>query len=171
MIEGMTRIPASACLLLLGLLTACGDDAPRHKKDAVRSPYVAGQVWKYETRDGEESSRVHVVRVEKHPAWGVMVHVYIDGLKIPNPGAQDDKDKLIRIVSHMPLTEKAMDDSVTRMLEKNQPIPHYEAGYRAWHKAFMKGDATVFETPIKTMLQQYADGIASARRKDAQGGS
>lgn len=165
----MGRVPKGRILgsvLLLGLLSACDGSSKTPRSEPVRSRYVAGQVWSYETRPGEERSRIHVVKVEHHPERGVMVHVQVDGLKIPNPGSKSEEDRFIRVITHMPMSAKAMDASVKERLLENQPIPHYEAGYNAWKKAFLAGEATVFEEPVATKLQEYENAVASARRKD-----
>jgi hypothetical protein len=50
----------------------------------VDSTYTPGQVWSYNTRPGEASSTVTILRVERTPKLGVIVHVRIDGVQFKN---------------------------------------------------------------------------------------
>ncbi len=46
------------------------------------SNFVAGQVWRYNTRPGEEASRVTILKVEPDERLGNIIHVAVHGVRI-----------------------------------------------------------------------------------------
>lgn len=70
---------------------------------SVQSQYGPGQVWRYNSREGEEQSRILVCKIENLPRLGVVVHVALDGLNMRTaPG------KVAHTVAHMPFTAAAL---------------------------------------------------------------
>lgn len=113
--------------------------------------YKPGQVWTYETREGEESSRLTVVKVEQNEEFGCIVHVFISNLAIKS---ENSPGGVVKNIHHAPFIEEALDESVTELESKDTPLPEFQAGYREWKAAFDNGDAGVFSFVV-------ADGIAA----------
>lgn len=87
-----------------------------------------GQVWSYKTRSGEESSTVTILRVEKTPKLGTIVHVRIDGVHFHNcTGGPSPK-----VLEHAPFARAALLASVIATVGSVSKVPDYEAGYQDW---------------------------------------
>jgi hypothetical protein len=113
--------------------------------DTTNSMFKVGQMWKYQTRPGEEGSTLTVVKVESAPRIGVIVHVAVRGLHVKNPRAPDGTTTE---ANHLPMTESALQKSVTVMVTAHAPLPSYEEGYREWRRAFDSGRAGAFTTSV-----------------------
>jgi hypothetical protein len=100
--------------------------------DTDQSRYEPGQIWKYETRPGEEDSTLTIVKVESYPELGVVVHVAIGNIQVQNPHAPNG---ISDTIGHMPFSEKAIDDSVTELLGVASELPDYEDGYQSWRES------------------------------------
>lgn len=61
--------------------------------------FKVGQIWKYNTRTGEDNSTLTILKVEKYDSAGVVIHIYVNGRKVKNPqrpsGFYDD-------IGHLP---------------------------------------------------------------------
>jgi hypothetical protein len=90
--------------------------------------FVPGQVWSYRTRPGEEGSTVTILRVEKTPRIGTIVHVRIEGLHFHNcTGGLSP-----RVLEHAPFSRTALEASVTAKVSSVSRVPDYAAGYQDW---------------------------------------
>lgn len=93
------------------------------------SRYLAGQVWAYNTRTQDTGSILVVLRVDHDPTLGNIIHVQVQGLRLKSPHARSG---FATTIGHMPLSEAALDKSVTTLLKEHVPVPAYEDGYRQW---------------------------------------
>ena len=76
-----TILAASFCFSIL--LAAPNAMAQRSQlKETTESRYKIGQVWGYWTRPHEKNSTFTVVKVEKHPVLGNIIHISLRGLKL-----------------------------------------------------------------------------------------
>ena len=98
--------------------------APEVVKD---KKYQPGQVWRYKTRQGEERSRITVLRVETLPKVGIIVHVRVDRVRLRNCAGGPEPDNF----QHMPFTRDALERSVTK-LEKDSVEISDLSGYEQW---------------------------------------
>src|SRR3546814_3123222 len=46
---------------------------------------MEGQIWRYQTRPGEEASRLFIARIDHGLSSQPIYHIYLDGLKLRNP--------------------------------------------------------------------------------------
>ncbi|WP_109487252.1 hypothetical protein [Occallatibacter savannae] len=102
--------------------------APQAATDPKFSP---GQVWSYRTRRGEESSTITVLRIERLPNAGVIVHVRISGIHLKNCSGGPSPTN----IGHTPISREALDRSVTKLIEQGRTLPDYEEGYNQWRQA------------------------------------
>ena len=113
--------------------------------------YKEGQVWSYKTRENESNSKIYIVKIEYNKTIGKIYHIYIDNLNIKNPY---QKSKIQNNLSHSPVSEKTLDDSVIKIVtakyENNIDISD---GYVAWKEAFDDGKAGVFTIPVNEIIQ------------------
>ena len=100
--------------------------------------YQAGQSWKYRTREGEEHSRVVVLKTETRGSERI-VHITVVGDGIDSP-------------LHMPFSIDAMDQSVTELDEPIVSVPEFEGGYEIWREEYDKGQAGIYGIPLKEVL-------------------
>jgi hypothetical protein len=90
--------------------------------------FEPGQVWSYKTRPGEEGSTVTILRVEKTPKLGTIVHVRIEGIHFRNCTG----GPLPRLLEHAPFSREALEASVTVKVSSVSKVPDYAAGYQDW---------------------------------------
>ena len=160
----MMRLLLGAALLLV--LTSCGEEAVRPPQgDPGLSRFMPGQVWSYKTRPGEEASRLYVCEVEHYEKYGVIVHIYVEGLKIQNPHGTTAEERLIPVVGHMPFLERALDESVLTLEKEGVEIPPYHRGYARWRKDFLAGKVPggANASPVAENLAAFAKGLQGGR--------
>jgi len=139
-------------LIITGLflfLTNCKDNS-----DAVK--YNVGQEWNYKTRQGEENSTLKILKIEEYLQHGKVIHISIGGLKVRNPNS---KEGIAEEFTHIPISEKALDESVTELKNENSKIPKYIEGYSYWKKEFDKGQAGVFSIPVSEIVNSMEEAI------------
>jgi hypothetical protein len=111
----------------------------------TKSKFQAGQVWTYKTRPQEQSSTLVIVKIEQDAKQGTIVHVRITGLKIENPYSSD---MFSHEISHMPISENALANSVLKMIDDNGEMGNYQEGYDTWRQAFDADEAGIFAIPV-----------------------
>ena len=107
--------------------------------------FQPGQVWTYNTRPGEEASRVVICRVEADPKLGEIVHIHVRGVRMKNKHAPDTP---IDVIGHMPYVSDALRKSLTTLESSGAALPKFEDGYRQWRAAFDKGKAGAWTLPL-----------------------
>ena len=120
--------------------------------------FAPGQIWKYENRDGEDDSRLTVVRIDDDSEYGNIVHVYISGLKIPNESAPGG---LTTFICHMPFIEDSIRQSVSELENSVDDLPDFEDGYLLWRKAFEDSEAGVFEVSVSDGVEIIQQTLAA----------
>jgi hypothetical protein len=126
----------------------------------THAKYKPGQLWHYRTRPGEEQSTLTVLKVESHPTLGTIVHVGLAGLRIKNPKAPGG---LTDEATHLPFSEKSVDDSVTTIANPAGPVPDYLDGYNTWRESFDAGKAGVFTITVAEVVDVLERGLANAK--------
>jgi hypothetical protein len=112
--------------------------------EASHPKYSPGQVWKYKTRPAEQQSRAVVLRVDKSPVAGFIVHVAVSAVIIRSPSSRDG---VAREISHLPFSEGAVDQSVTE-LETVGPVPNFQDGHQTWREAFDQHKGGFWTVPV-----------------------
>lgn len=118
---------------------------PRPLKFAMQ--FLPGQVYLLPGFDREAIATVcHV----DEDAFGAVVHVRIDGVSLPDPGAAEDGSPGIELI---PFTSEALAGSVGQMIEQDIEITGWEPAYDAWRNAYEEGEATVWSLPVYDAVQ------------------
>lgn len=111
--------------------------------------YQVGQEWHYHTRNGEESSTLKIVKTEQEEE-DIIVHIYVSGIQLIRSGSPEG---FVAYISHLPLTEEALLNSITQLKNDRCEMPDYEIGYVRWKTAYDENKAGVFSIPLKEILQ------------------
>jgi hypothetical protein len=111
--------------------------------------FESGQLWKYETREGEEDSRLLILKIENYENNEVVVHIAVFDVKI----SEDAKNGLkLDHLQHLPFSEESLRESVVELNSSNNDLPDYYEGYNLWKKAFDEGKAGVFTVSVKEVV-------------------
>ncbi len=126
---------------MLNFLFGCGED-----KKVKDDQFAVGQVWHYETRAGESGSTLTIVKLDQDDTLGMIVHVYIQGVRVKSRSAPSGFSEVIH---HMPFSKEALAKSVTEKVEQVEKLPDFMEGYEQWHEAFTSGKGGIFTIPVK----------------------
>jgi hypothetical protein len=127
-------------------------------KQITDEKFRVGDVWDYQTRKGEERSRVTVLRIDESPELGIIVHIGVDNIHFANCHGGPEPDA----VPHMPFARKALEASVKKKLASDQQLPPYADGYQDWRDAYAQKHAGVY-------IVSVADAISVAEKTFQKG--
>lgn len=144
----MTKLQILSTLILSLLLTNC--------KNPKTMEYKIGQEWKYKTRKGEENSTLKILKIEEYPTHGKVIHISVGGLKVRNP---DVEKGFANEFTHIPITEKALNESITELKNEKIKLPSYIDGYAYWKKEFDQGIAGVFSISVSEIVDLMEESI------------
>lgn len=144
----MTKFHILTTLLLFLLLTNC--------KNSETMKYKVGQEWNYKTRTGEEKSTLKILKIEEYPKHRKVIHISIGGLKVGNP---DVEKGFAKEFTHIPITEEALDKSVTVLKNDKVKLPTKIDGYDYWKKEFDQGIAGVFSISVPEIVDLMEESI------------
>jgi len=125
----------AAVSVMLVCLIACSAPAMSQQKprscpvpEVVKDKkYQPGQVWQYNTRAGEQASRITVLKIESLPKVGTIVHIRVDHISLRNCAGGPEFDN----IPHMPFTKDALERTVVKLEKDGVDIPDL-AGYEQW---------------------------------------
>lgn len=148
----MAKLQILTTLFLFLFLTNC--------KKAATTKYTIGQEWNYKTRTGEENSTLKILKIEEYPTHGKVIHISISGLKVRNP---DSNEGFANEFTHIPITEKALDKSVTELKNEKVKLPSKIDGYDYWKKEFDQGIAGVFSISVSEIVDLMEESIVTGK--------
>ncbi len=109
----------------------------------------SGQIWKYNTRKGEEKSRVVILKVEDYGKRGQIVHISVNGVRIKNEHIEGGISKEIE---HLPFDNETIIKSLTELESKTENLPDFMDGYLQWKEAFISEKGGVFTIEVKEAI-------------------
>jgi hypothetical protein len=109
-------------------------------RNATDDKFRIGDIWEYETRKGEEHSKLTIVKIDNSPELGLIVHIGVDNIRFSNCNGAPEPEA----VPHMPFARKALDASVKKRVASGQPLPDFQGGYEEWKTAYSKKHAGVY---------------------------
>ncbi|MEY8761869.1 hypothetical protein [Chryseobacterium tongliaoense] len=120
--------------------------------------YNVGQEWNYKTRPAEENSTIKILKIEEYPKTGKIIHISVSRLRMKNPG---NPEGFAEKLSHIPISEDALDKSVTKLKSENGKIPDSIEmdGYSYWKREFDKGEAGIFTIPVSEIVSLMEKAI------------
>ena len=104
-----------------------------------------GQVWTYQTRPDETSSRLTILKVENLEGLGPVVHISIAGVQVGNPSIPES---MIHEIGHMPFAEDALAASVVELESTGADLPDFQDGYDQWLAAVQAGQGGIFTISV-----------------------
>lgn len=145
---------------LFSWLTSCKGQQP-DKDNFQDDKFKVGQVWKYNTRIGEENSTITILKVEKYEKDGIVIHIYVSGLNVKNPhkptGQSDE-------IGHLPLSKDAVLKSITTLVSENNKLPDYKEGYNNWKEAFDNNKGGVFSVTVQDVVKYVEEAMSNAKQ-------
>jgi hypothetical protein len=128
-------------------------------QDVTDAKFKPGDVWEYTSREGEERSTLTILKVDNSPELGVIVHIGVEKIKLANCRGGPSPES----VPHMPFARKALDDSVTKKIASNRPLPNFREGYEEWKEAYSKKKAGIYIVGVSSAVgvaeKTYRSGI------------
>jgi TonB family protein len=142
-------------LLLLGVvLTSASLTVDAQETE---EKYKSGQKWSYKTRPGEEDSYLIVLKVDKDPKLGNIIHIALGKLKMKNELSPDGN--ISENVDHMPLSQDALDKSGLKLLEEKTDLPDFAEGYQMWREAFDADRGGVYSITVAEAVNVTEAGL------------
>ena len=111
--------------------------------------YVAGQLWSYKTRPGDESSTLLIDLVESVPKLGTIYHISV--LRVQMPSLKDNSRGIMDL-PHFPVSRETLDKSALELVGTREPFEPYRNGYAEWRKAFDEGHAGIFTLTVADIV-------------------
>lgn len=130
-------------LLAVALMIGCAAEPPL--KDTQRPKFKPQQVWTYNTRPGEEASRIIILKVDDPNQGGKIVHIHVRDVAISNQQAPGESTT---VIEHMPYAEEALSNSVVSIESDSEPLPDFQEGYATWKEAFDQGEGGIFTISV-----------------------
>jgi hypothetical protein len=121
---------------------------------------MRGQVWKYQTRAGEEGSRAIIGKVDMRPDGALLVHVQLTNLVIRNPHAEGGAS---HIIQHLPMSEEAVIRSVHELQSEDGLLSGFEEGYDTWLEAYRTGRGGAFTTTLAEAADYVEQALCGGR--------
>lgn len=119
--------------------------------------FAPGRRWAYRTRPSEEGSTLVVLRRETL-GGEVLLHVQLQGLRIPSPLTESG---LTTSIGHLPIREAEVRQSVTRLLEEGVTADD-GGGYETWRAARARGEAGLFTLPVSQIVTLMQEAVRDA---------
>ena len=128
----------------------------------MNKEFKEGQIWAYSTRPNEKDSQVLILKIEHYelPAKVDVFHIALNGLQLKNPNSGTGVSSEIE---HLPFSKKAIENSLTTLLEENAWIHAYGENYEEWKKAFLSQQVGVFDMTIKAALTSTEESIKDSK--------
>ncbi|WBO85155.1 hypothetical protein [Hymenobacter yonginensis] len=144
---------------LFSWFTGCKEQSD--EQDFQDDKFKVGQIWKYDTRLGEENSVIKILKVEKYDSSGIVIHIYVNGLKVKNPhnptGFSDE-------IGHLPLSKDALLRSVTTLVSECNKLPDYKGGYSTWKEVFDNNKGGIFSIAVKDAVKYVEEAMIDATK-------
>ena len=125
--------------------------------------YKPGQKWSYKTRPGEEDSYLIVLKVDKDPKLGNIIHIALRKLKMKNERSPDGSPS--ENVNHMPFSQEALDRSDPKLLAEETDLPDFADGYQMWREAFDARRAGIYSITVAEAVTVTEAGLNPSRRE------
>ena len=115
--------------------------------------FMPGQVWSYQTRNGEELSTLAVLQVDQLDGNSI-VHVRIENI------CMEEYDH----IPHLPFSHTVIEAYVTEFIRHLDFKPDFDAGYQHWKAQFDEDMGGSWRIPVKDTLDAIHSNIRERRQ-------
>lgn len=117
--------------------------------------YCSGERWKYKAPPGQEDSRLVVLGAEEIEGIGWVIHISVEGLRIPAPNV---KGGFVTEIMHFPVSLVSFEQAlIAEDKARFAPVVFPNLGYETWKE----NNGGVWSVPIaglvKMMARFYSD--------------
>ena len=146
---------------ILNLFNNCktGNDVNDFQDDKFK----VGQIWKYQNRTDEDNSKITILKVEKYNDNEIVIHIYVNGIKIKN---ELRPNEISEEIGHLPMSKESMNKSVKNLVSENNKLPDYKEGYKNWKEAFDKKEGGIFTIEIKEAVKFVEETMKSGKKTE-----
>ena len=164
---------ASVAAICTMMATGCGDgdEARREPAADTTNPVVGisvpaspthvfeeGQTWSYRTRPGEDSSRVHIYRIDTIPSGAPVFLSYVTGIRLVGGG------RTLTRFGLLPLSQAALDRSVVSMVGRADSAKDMASGYERWQEGSDEARGFLVEERLDSALERIQQMLPTAPR-------
>jgi hypothetical protein len=119
--------------------------------------YKPGQVWSYYHRQGEDESRLTILKVEEiriqGRPWKTIVHIRVDNISIKSA------DGTIRqTIPHIPLPRESIEKSAIALIEEGDGTLNFDS--ISWQDNVRNGEGGIFTTSVAGVLDEIAEALS-----------
>ncbi|HKY62842.1 MAG TPA: hypothetical protein VJR29_05420 [bacterium] len=111
--------------------------------------YRSGERWKYKAPPGQEDSRLVVLGAEKDGACGWIIHISVEGLRLPAPRHPDG---VVTEIMHFPVSLVSFEQALIAEDKAAFAPVAYNKGYEAWRE----NQGGVWSVPIASLVKSIA---------------
>lgn len=112
--------------------------------------YRSGERWKYKAPPGQEESRLVVMGAEEIEGIGWVIHISVEGLRIPAPRLPGG---LVTEMPHFPVSLTSFEQSlIAEDKARFAPVVFPNEGYEAWRE--YRGG--VWSVPVGSLVTMTA---------------
>lgn len=140
---------------LFSFFASCKGQDKKQQQALATEKFKVGQVWKYSNRNGEDSSTLTILKIEKYDKGDTIIHIRVDAVKIYSPQSATGYTDFI---GHLPFSENAISKSVIKLVGQNDNLPDFSEGYNQWKEAWDSGKGGYWTVDLKEAI----DGVDKA---------
>ena len=111
-------------------------------------------------------STLKILKIENYGETGNIIHISISALNIKNPNSTQG---FLQEINHIPICEKALENSVTTVKTEASSLPDFDEGYSIWKKDFDEKKAGVFSITVSEIVKYIEDGLNQCHEEEANG--
>lgn len=134
---------------IFSFLLSCKGQNTKSKYHLVDTDFKVGQIWKYDTRTGEDSSTVTILKIEKYEKNDTIIHIRVDNVKVFSPQSATGYSN---VVGHLPYAKNALRKSLTKLVEQTNNLPDFSEGYNLWKEAWDIGIGGYWTVDLKEAI-------------------
>lgn len=122
-----------------------------------------GELWKYDSREGEEESYVVIRKIEEDDRLGCIIHVSIKNVSLKSKNTELG---VLDSIGHSPFSDKALLPCLIEKLDGIDSDDGWEEGYGMWKEGFDAGKAGIYSISIKDSVERMESILAQQEAQD-----
>lgn len=128
--------------------------------NVIKPNYQTGQIWKYQSRDGEADSQLVILNCLPEESYGVVYSICLEGIKLKNPWLAGG---IQTTLPHAPVSQEVLDASVIEVIGiRSNPLDRYFTEFQEWKEPFDRHEAGFFTISVAEILEFLEQAINNA---------